>query len=66
MRLRLLVERVEDLGSHRLVYGTIGKAKVIANHSLRLNLPEGKEHEFAVCGQDLRRFDPKTGVRIRP
>jgi multiple sugar transport system ATP-binding protein len=66
MRLRLLVERVEDLGSHRLVYGTIGKAKVIANHSLRLNLPEGEEHEFAVCSQELRRFDPKTGERIRP
>ncbi len=66
MRLRLLVERVEDLGSHRLVYGTIGKAKVIANHTFRLNLKEGDEHEFAVCSQDIRRFDPKTGQRARP
>jgi multiple sugar transport system ATP-binding protein len=66
MRLRLLVERVEDLGSHRLVYGTIGKAKVIANHSFRLNLKEGDEHEFAVCNRELRRFDPKTGMRVRP
>jgi multiple sugar transport system ATP-binding protein len=65
MRLRLLVERVEDLGSHRLVYGTIGKAKIIANHSLRLNLKEGDDHEFAVCSQEIRRFDPKTGMRIR-
>jgi len=31
IRLRLRVERVEDLGSHRLVYATIGKTKVIAN-----------------------------------
>src|SRR5512143_3870987 len=66
IRLKLLVERVEDLGSHRLVYGTIGKAKVIANHSLRLNLKEGDEHEFAVCSQEIRRFDPRTGMRIRP
>jgi len=66
IRLKLLVERVEDLGSHRLVYGTIGKAKVIANHSLRLNLKEGDEHEFAVCGQEIRRFDSRTGMRIRP
>jgi len=66
IRLKLLVERVEDLGSHRLVYGTIGKAKVIANHSLRLNLKEGDEHEFAVCGQEIRRFDPRTGMRIMP
>jgi multiple sugar transport system ATP-binding protein len=66
MRLRLLVERVEDLGSHRLVYGTIGAFKIIANHSMRLDLKEGVEHEFAVCGQELRRFDRSTGRRVRP
>src|SRR5512139_4020427 len=41
LKLRLLVERVEDLGSHRLVYGTIGGVKVIANLSFRLSLAEG-------------------------
>ncbi len=66
MRFRLLVERVEDLGSHRLVYGTIGKTKVIANLTIRLDLPEGKEHGFAVCPEDIRRFDPRTGERMRP
>jgi multiple sugar transport system ATP-binding protein len=66
MRLRLLVERVEDLGSHRLVYGTIGKTKVIASLTLRIRLAEGDEHVFAVCNRDLRRFDPKTGERVRP
>ena len=65
MRLQLLVERIEDLGSHRLVYGTIDKNKVIANLSIRLNLAEGDTHEFAVCSQDIRRFDPRTGQRIR-
>ncbi len=66
MRLRILIERVEDLGSHRLVYGNIGKTKVIANHSFRLNLKEGDEHEFAICSRDVRRFNPVTGERIRP
>jgi multiple sugar transport system ATP-binding protein len=66
MRLRLRVERVEDLGSHRLVYGTIGKDKVIANLSMRIPLSEGDEHVFAVCSRDIRRFDPRTGLRVRP
>ena len=35
MKFRFRVERVENLGSHRLVYGTIGSEKVIANLSLR-------------------------------
>jgi multiple sugar transport system ATP-binding protein len=66
LRLRLRVERVEDLGSHRLVYGTIGKDKVIASLSRPVRLSEGDEHGFSVCDQDLRRFDPKTGERVRP
>jgi multiple sugar transport system ATP-binding protein len=66
LRLRFRVERVEDLGSHRLVYGTIGGAKVIANLSFRLSIAEGAEHEFVVCDRDLRRFDRTTGARVRP
>ena len=66
MRLKLLVERVEDLGSHRLVYGTINKTKVIASLTIRLGLKEGDEHVFAVCNRDIRRFDAKTGERARP
>jgi len=65
LKLRLLVERVEDLGSHRLVYGTIGGVKVIANLSFRLSLAEGTEHDFTVCERDIKRFDPKTGLRVR-
>ncbi len=66
MRLRLKVERVEDLGSHRLVYGTIGKDRIIASLTIRIRLAEGDEHVFAVCDQELRRFDPKTGKRVKP
>ena len=65
-RFRLRVERVEDLGSHRLVYGTIGKDKIIASLTISIRLSEGDEHVFAVCDREIRRFDPKTGVRVRP
>jgi multiple sugar transport system ATP-binding protein len=63
--LRFQVERVEDLGSHRLVYGTIGSHKIVANLSFRISIAEGQEHDFSVCEQDVKRFDPKTGERIR-
>ena len=65
LKLRFLVERVEDLGSHRLVYGTIGGVKVIANLSFRLSFTEGVEHDFTVCERDIKRFDPTTGLRVR-
>jgi multiple sugar transport system ATP-binding protein len=63
--LRFQVERVEDLGSHRLVYGTIGGVKIVANLSFRISIAEGREHDFSVSEQDVKRFDPKTGERIR-
>jgi len=66
MRLRLLVERVEEPGVAPAGVWDHRQVKVIANHSLRLNLREGDEHEFAICSQEIRRFDPKTGVRVRP
>ena len=63
--LRFQVERVEDLGSHRLVYGTISGHKIVANLSFRISIAEGQEHDFSVSEQDVKRFDPKTGERIR-
>lgn len=63
--LRFQVERVEDLGSHRLVYGNIGGVKIVANLSFRISIAEGQEHDFSVSEQDVKRFDPKTGERIR-
>ncbi len=62
-RFRFRVERVEDLGSHRLVYGAVAGAKVIANLVPRISLDEGMEYEFAVAGRDLRGFDKATGER---
>jgi len=52
------------LGSHRLVYGTIGGVKVIANLSFRLSFTEGVEHDFTVCErhQALRSDDRPAGA----
>jgi ABC-type sugar transport system ATPase subunit len=64
-RFRFSVERVEDLGSHRLVYGTVDCVKVIANLSFRSTIAEGGEYDFSVRPQDLKRFDRSTSERVR-
>ncbi len=65
MKLRFKVERVENLGSYRLVYGRVGDAKVIANLSPRYPITEGEECDFSVPSQDVRYFDKKDGARLR-
>ncbi len=65
MRLRFRVERTENLGSFKLVYGRIGEDKVIANLSPRSPLAEGEECDFSVRSQDVRYFDRKDGVRLK-
>ena len=65
LKLCFSVERVENLGSYKLVYGRIGDAKVIANLSPRHPIAEGEECDFSVRAQDVRYFDKKNGVRIK-
>ncbi len=65
MKLRFKIERVENLGSYRLAYGTIGSAMVISNLPLRYSMQEGQEYDFSVPARELRYFDKKSGVRIR-
>ncbi len=65
MKLRFRVERVENLGSYRLAYGTIAGAMVIANLPLRYAVREGSEYDFSVPARDIRYFDKKSGVRIK-
>ncbi|MBI5042493.1 MAG: ABC transporter ATP-binding protein [Nitrospirae bacterium] len=65
MKFKFRIERVENLGSYRLVYGTIGENKIISNLSARLVLKEGEEHEFCVRLNDIRYFDKNNGVRIK-
>lgn len=61
---RFKILRVENLGSNKLAYGTIGDAKVIANLSVRIPLEEGKEYDFSVRKEDVRYYDKNKGIRI--
>jgi multiple sugar transport system ATP-binding protein len=64
MTFRFRILRVENLGSYKLAYGTIGDAKVIANLSVRISLEEEKEYDFSVRKEDVRYYDTQTGARI--
>jgi multiple sugar transport system ATP-binding protein len=64
MTFRFRILRVENLGSYKLAYGTIGDAKVIANLSVRISLEEEKEYDFSVRKEDVRYYDRQTGARI--
>jgi ABC-type sugar transport system ATPase subunit len=59
------VERAENLGSYKLVYGTIGQARAISNLSPRVPIRDGEEYDFSVRAEDVRYFDKKSGVRIK-
>ncbi len=65
MEFTFKVTRVENLGSHKLAYGTIGETGVVANLPLRTPLEEGKEYEFSVRMKDVRYYNRETGVRIK-
>jgi multiple sugar transport system ATP-binding protein len=65
VKFRFKVERIENLGSYTLVYGTVGKTKVIANLSPRFPIKEGAEYDFSVRAQDVRYYSKETGVRIK-
>ena len=64
-KFKFKVIRVENLGSFKLAYGTIGETGVIANLPLRVPLEEGKEYEFSVRSKDIRYYNRETGVRIK-
>ncbi len=63
-KFRFKVTRVENLGSFKLAYGTIGETGVIANLQLRVPLEEGREYDFSVRSKDVRYYHRETGVRI--
>ncbi len=64
------VGRVENLGSDRLVYGTLEEryagAKVISKLSFSVNaaIHPGERYEFAVPEPELRYFDKATRLRL--
>jgi multiple sugar transport system ATP-binding protein len=71
MDFRFSVERIENLGSYRLIYGLVGDERVISNlscvSSLACTVPveAGKEYDFSVRRVDVRYFDSTSGTRIR-
>lgn len=60
----------EYLGAERLVYGNVGESSRAGHVVSRLPgnvavpIEAGKTYQFAVARRDLRRFDPKTGLRV--
>jgi len=70
MSFQFYVWRVEYLGSDRLLYGSLSKGdtsmKTVGKLPASVPIPieEGKSYEFAVRAQDLRYFDPQTGLRL--
>ena len=64
------VTRVEDLGADRLLYGSLRDlapdTKMIVNLPSTIHVPltPGEAYEFACKVNDLKFFDPKTGLRI--
>jgi multiple sugar transport system ATP-binding protein len=61
---RFTISRVENLGSCKLAYGTIGDAKVIANLPIRTPIDEGRRYDFSIRKEDVRYYDKRTGIRM--
>jgi len=59
------VEMSEDLGSYRVIYGTLDGTRVRARLTEGEALRPGRSYDFSVRRQDLYRFDPASGVRRR-
>jgi len=66
------VDRVENLGADRLLYGhlrdTFQDEKVIVNlpSTLGLNIQPGAAYEFTIKEQDVKYFDRTSGKRVEP
>ncbi len=67
------VKRVEDLGADCLVYGRLGEeyhhSPVIANlptSFTHYTVEVGKTYQFSVRREDIKLFDPQTGLRKEP
>ncbi|MDP3984567.1 MAG: ATP-binding cassette domain-containing protein, partial [Acidimicrobiia bacterium] len=69
---RFHVNRVENLGSDRYLYGTVPgldeHTKVISRLPSTVTIPveAGRDHLFTVAREDLKFFDQESGLRIPP
>ena len=70
--IRFSVERVENLGAGRLLYGTLPdlapKEKVIVSlaYTVHSSIEAGHTYDFRVHESNLKFFDPTTGLRVPP
>jgi multiple sugar transport system ATP-binding protein len=68
--LRFHVDRVENLGADRLLYGTLTdyaptqKLMVNVPCTVRTPIPAGKVHDFEIAERELKFFNASTGLRI--
>ena len=66
------VDRVENLGADRLLYGSLRDlapdVKMIVNLPTTVHMPinEGEAYEFSIREGDLKFFDQATGLRTAP
>src|SRR3954468_18797638 len=64
------VDRVENLGADRLLYGVLRDlapdVKMIVNLPFTVHLPviEGQAYEFSIKHKDLKFFDKESGLRV--
>ena len=69
---RFAVDRVENLGAGRLLYGTLPDyapgTKVIVSlaYTVHSVVEAGQTHDFVIHESDLKFFDPQSGVRVPP
>ena len=66
LRLRGLVELIENLGSEEIVHVRIGKTTLKVKYPGRLNVREGGTADIQINPEDLHLFDPEKGTRINP
>jgi multiple sugar transport system ATP-binding protein len=66
IQFRYRVERVENLGSYRVAYGTVGDARVLAKLTGEYPVREEAEYPFAVRREEVHFFDREHGTRVRP
>ena len=64
------VTRIENLGSDRLLYGSLRdlapETKMIVNlpHTIQLAVTPGESYELACKVSDLKFFEPASGLRV--
>lgn len=62
--LQVVIDVVEELGTHRLLHGWIGEHALIMSQDVGLPIPRGRM-TLNLRRDDMHFFDPETGCRVR-